>query len=124
MGYGPAMPIDEPKRLATLEALNILDSTSEPAFDDLVALAALICQTPLAAVSLVHEHRTWSKATFGFEVSEAPRATSFRTHAIQRESVMMVEDTRIDDRFAKNPFVIEDPKIRFYAGAPLVMTNG
>ncbi|HEX8550343.1 MAG TPA: diguanylate cyclase [Abditibacteriaceae bacterium] len=116
---------DEFARLAALHDLRILDSQAESAYDDLVHLAAYICKTPIALVSLVDEHRQWFKARVGIDASETPKDISFCAHAIQDPThVMEVPDATKDLRFSNNPFVVADPNIRFYAGAPLVTEDG
>ena len=112
---------------ARIEALNryaILDTEPEQSFDDLVTLAAHICQTPMSMISLVDEHRQWFKSKVGVQVRETPREVSFCSHAIQQEQLFIVPDTLQDPRFRENPFVVGDPGIRFYAGAPLINEEG
>lgn len=115
----------EALRLAALYSYDILDTPPEQAFDDLVLLASTICQTPMAAVTLIDEHRQWFKATVGIDESETPRDVAFCTHTIQQPDLLIVEDATLDSRFAGNPGVLNDPPhIRFYAGAPLITSEG
>lgn len=114
----------EKKRLSTLNLYKILDTESEKIFDDLTSLAANICQTPISLISLVDDDRQWFKSKYGLDVNETPREQAFCAHAIWQEKVMSVEDALTDDRFQNNPLVLGEPKIRFYAGAPLTMSNG
>lgn len=119
------MPMDETARLAALHHYGILDTEAERAFDDLTLLASHICQTPIALISLVDADRQYFKSRVGISVSETARNISFCTHAIQKPDELMVVPDALDDaRFAKNPFVLGDPKIRFYAGAPLTTPEG
>lgn len=120
----PPIPPDEPERLKTLRQLDILDSEPEQAYDDLTLLASHICGTPIALVSLVDRDRQWFKSRIGLEPRETPRDIAFCAHAIAGTGTLIVEDTERDDRFARNPLVLSDPKIRFYAGAPLRMPEG
>ncbi len=119
------VPPNEEDRLRAIEAYEILDTLPERSFDDFVRLASLICETPLATISLLDDHRQWFKAKVGLDADETPRADSFCTHAIMSpDSVMVVEDAHLDERFVDSPLVTDDPKSRFYAGASLVTHSG
>ena len=118
------LPADESIRLAALRRYGVLDSPPEAGFDDLVGLAAQICGTPIALITLVDEQRQWFKARIGFDLSEAPRTVAFCAHALHGTDLFTVPDTALDDRFADNPLVIGEPHIRFYAGAPLLTPEG
>jgi len=112
-------------RQRSLDLLAVLDTGAEASFDGLVQAAAAICGTPIALISLVDHNRQWFKANVGLEgVSETPRAISFCTHAIEQRDLFVVEDAQLDPRFASNPLVTGDPRIRFYAGAPLHLADG
>lgn len=113
------LPRDEEGRLEALKALEILDTPGEPAFDSLVQLAAQICHVPIALVSLVDARRQWFKASVGLSVAETPRDIAFCSHAILSDELFIVGDAASDVRFSDNPLVHEEPRIRFYAGAPL-----
>lgn len=117
-------PEHEEQRIAKLFSYNILDSQSETAYDDLAQLAAYICQVPIALVSLVDTDRQWFKSAVGLEVKETHRDLAFCAHAILQPNPLVVPDAREDDRFADNLLVTGDPGIRFYAGTPLVTTDG
>jgi diguanylate cyclase (GGDEF)-like protein/PAS domain S-box-containing protein len=125
----PAVPAKPPgneaARLAALQELRVLDTLPERVFDDIVLLAAQICGTPIGVVSLVDGDRTWPKACFGLAAADTPRDLAFCAHAIvDPAAVLVVEDTENDPRFRGNPLVTGDPKIRFYAGAPIVTASG
>lgn len=114
----------EADRLAALERYRILDTPADADFDDIVRIAARLCDVPIALVSLVDDRRQWFKAALGLDVAETPRDIAFCTHAIQSDEIMVVPDAAADDRFAANPLVAGDPSVRFYAGAPLITPDG
>jgi anti-sigma regulatory factor (Ser/Thr protein kinase) len=118
------MEATEAGRLAALRRYRILDTEPERAFDDLAQLAAHLCGTPIALITLVDADRQWFKARVGLSVSETARSVSFCAHAIQQPDLFVVRDTTRDARFRDNPFVVNDPHVRFYAGAPLVTADG
>jgi len=118
------VPQDEKKRLKVLWQYDVLDTVPEEVFDDLTELAARICEAPIALISLVDEKRQWFKAKVGVTVSETSRDVSFCAYAITQTDLFIVPDATLDARFADNPLVVSDPKIRFYAGAPLITPDG
>ena len=118
------LPPDESERLEQLRAYGILDTDPELAFDDLAKLAAAICGTPIALVSLVDRDRQWFKASVGTEAQETLREHAFCSYTICGGDVFEVPDASEDARFATNPYVTGDPRIRFYAGAPLETETG
>jgi PAS domain S-box-containing protein len=118
------LPEDDKARVEVLRRYHILDTAPEQAFDDIAALAAHSCHAPIAAVSFLDAERQWLKATTGWAVTEMPRAVAFAAHTILHKGVLVVRDTLADARFATNPFVTAGPRIRFYAGAPIVTPDG
>src|SRR5258708_40266292 len=115
---------DEEARLRALRSYKILDTDPEKAFDDLAILAAHICQTPVALISLIDSDRQWFKSRVGIDITETPREVSFCAVAIQQPNLFIVPDATKDARFSSNPFVVSDPKIRFYAGPPIASSYG
>lgn len=115
---------NEKKRLKVLWQYEVLDTVPEELFDDLTELAARICEAPIALISLVDEKRQWFKSKVGTDVKETSRDVSFCAHAIKQSELFIVRDAAQDPRFANNPLVTSDPKIRFYAGAPLITPDG
>ena len=124
-GAVPAsLPKNEEDRIKKLLDYRVLDTDAETVYDDLSAIAAQICGTPTALVSLVDVSRQWFKAKVGIEATETPRDIAFCAHAILQPEVMVIPDARLDQRFANNPLVTGEPFVRFYAGAPLITPEG
>ena len=119
----PVIP-NEKQRLNVLWQYEVLDTVPEEVFDDLTELAARICEAPIAMITLVDESRQWFKSKVGVTVKETSRDISFCGHAIAQSDLFIVPDATKDQRFEHNPLVISDPKIRFYAGAPLITPDG
>jgi diguanylate cyclase (GGDEF)-like protein/PAS domain S-box-containing protein len=109
----------ERKRILAVESYDILDTANESDFDDLVKLAAMIFQVPIATVTIVDSHRQWFKAAVGIAVKETSREISFCTHALELKTTLVVKNTALDERFSANPLVTGEPHIGFYAGVPL-----
>jgi diguanylate cyclase (GGDEF)-like protein/PAS domain S-box-containing protein len=119
------LPDDEAARLEALHALEILDTPPEAEFDDLVRAASLVCGVPISLMSLVDAERQWFKANIGMPTpSQTPRDIAFCAHAILGEDLFEIPDTAKDPRFADNPLVTGDPGIRFYTGAPMLLSDG
>ncbi|MEE7566818.1 GAF domain-containing protein, partial [Xanthomonas sp. Kuri4-3] len=121
----PELPANEPARLAALRQSQILDTSPEPAFDDLALLASVVCATRMAAVSLIDHDREWFKAAHGMQRRALARDLSFCAHAIlDADRVLTVDDTWRDPRFHDHPLATDATPVRFYAGAPLVTSQG
>jgi two-component sensor histidine kinase len=114
----------ERQRLVALRDLDILDTPREARFDELAELAADICGTPIAVINLIDERRQWFKAEVGLGVRETPLESSICAHIILGEDFTLVEDTLADPRFCDNPLCIDEPNLRFYAGALLKTEEG
>lgn len=117
------LPADEEQRLAALHGLGILDTPGEQRFDRLTRLAAAILDVPVALVSLVDKDRQWFKSAHGQERGQTSREASFCAHAVSSRETLIVPDTFQDARFADNPLVIGEPRIRFYVGLPLFVAG-
>ncbi len=116
-------PPDETARLAALHAYRVLDTLPEQALDDLAALAAQICEAPMALISLVDADREWFKSRIGLDVGETSRAGSSFAHSLPHTGLFVVPDAAADSRFADNTLV-RGHAVRFYAGTPLVTVDG
>ncbi len=115
----PEIPTNEGDRLIALQRYQILDTLPEQEYDDLTQLAADICGTPIALISLIDRDRQWFKSRVGLDATETPRDISFCGHAVAADEMLYVPDTAQDLRFSDNPLVAGDPNIRFYTGVPL-----
>jgi PAS domain S-box-containing protein len=118
------LPKNEQQRLERLKKLMVLDSISEPLFDEISRLASQVCGSEVALISLIDENRQWFKANTGLEsATETHRDVAFCAHAILEDKIFEIEDATQDARFNTNLLVTQDSKIRFYAGAPLALPN-
>jgi len=119
-----AIPQDEDRRMASLRALKLLDSEPEGRFDRITRLASALFNAPIALISLIDEDRQWFKSCYGLNMKETSRDAAFCGHVVYDREPMIVQDTFLDARFAENPLVINEPRIRFYAGYPLILDDG
>lgn len=123
--YKPAIPDDEDLRLKTLKDYKILDTLSEEEYNALTKIAAEICGTPIALVSLIDNNRQWFKSHYGLDATQTPRDFSFCAHAINTPNeLFIIPDATKDERFFDNPLTTNDPNVIFYAGAPLNTKDG
>ncbi len=117
------LPENEEERLNELNSFNILDTPNESEFDEIVNLASHICEAPISLISLIDRNRQWFKSKVGVEGQESPRVHAFCSHAIMGDDLFTVENALNDERFSTNPYVINPPYVRFYAGYPLKTSN-
>ncbi|MGY4537842.1 PAS domain S-box-containing protein [Mucilaginibacter sp. UYNi724] len=118
------IPHNEKERLKALHSYELLNSLSEEEFDRITELASLICDVPIALVSLVDENRQWFKSKIGLDIDETPRELAFCQYTIMGEGLFEVEDAAKDERFEENELVTAGPKLQFYAGYPLIDPDG
>lgn len=120
----PALPPNETDRLESLRRMHLLYTPDEGALDSVTRTTKLIFNTPIVLISLLDHNRQWFKSCIGLPVRETSRDISFCGHAILADEIFVIEDATQDERFADNPLVIDEPKIRFYAGRPLKNREG
>lgn len=114
------IPKNESLRLASLYAMNILDTPPEERFDRLTRAATQIFHVPISTLTIIDANREWFKSCQGLAKKEGDRAISFCGHALVEDEILVIPDTKKDDRFADNPLVTDNPYIRFYAGVPII----
>lgn len=119
-----AIPADEERRLATLRAMALLDTPPEARFDRITRLASRFFAAPIALITFVDRDREWFKSRVGIGIRETSRESSFAAHAVLDRATLVVNDALVDDRFAENPLVVGEPRVRFFAGAPLILADG
>lgn len=117
-------PDDEARRLAVLRDYAVLDTAPAEILDGLTELAATLCGTPIALITLIDVNRQWFKARYGTQLRETRRDDAFSAHAILQPEMLVVRDAMADARFTADPLVRDELKIRFYAGAPLIAPEG
>ena len=111
-------------RLLAVERFKTLNIETDSEFQEFVQMASSICNSPIALITLIDEDTQWLKVRKGTDVPQMPRKTSFCTHTIEQDEVMVVPDAQLDERFANSPRVAGEPNIRFYAGTPLITHEG
>ena len=118
------IPKNELERIASLYALNLLDTPPEERFDRLTKTATQIFHVPISTLTLIDANREWFKSCQGLSKTEGDRAISFCGHALVEDEILVIPDTKKDERFLDNPMVVGYPYIRFYAGVPIISTDG
>jgi len=118
------LPPNEAERMHALHRYAILDTPPEHAFDRITTLAARLLHVPFALVTLVDKQRLWFKSCYGLHASEAGRDLGFCAQTIHGTELFVIPDTHADSFYATNPLVVGAPFVRFYAGAPLISSDG
>lgn len=118
------LTFSEDKRLTALRSYPVLETSPHKELDAITRLASFVCKAPIALVTFIDADRQWVKSSVGIDIKQVPRVDSFCTHAITGAGILEVEDLCEHEIFSKNPFVVEEPHVRFYAGAPLIDPNG
>ena len=119
------IPPNEAKRLENLKSYHILDTLPEEEYDAITKIASVICNTPIALISIIDESRQWFKSKHGLNATETPREFSFCAHSIlQPDELFIINDARKDKRFFDSSLITSDPNVVFYAGAPLNSSEG
>lgn len=119
-----AKPADEANRLAALRALNLLDTAPQERFERITRVAKALADVPIAYISFVDENRQWFMSCQGLSSKETPREVAFCAHVVVLRKPLIIPDALLDSRFAENPLVTIDPRVRFYAGFPLILPDG
>lgn len=115
---------NEEKRLEEVKRFLQIDFDQHKEFKDITDLASELCGAPIALITLLDKDINWIKVATGVDMNASPRETSFCQYCIQNDGILIIPDATKDKRFDYNPIVYESPKVRFYAGAPLVISNG
>src|SRR3989344_2507303 len=118
------IPKNELKRVMSLYLLNLLDTKPEKRFDQITRIATKIFHVPISTLTLIDANREWFKSCQGLSKTEGDRAISFCGHALIEDEILVIQDTKKDERFADNPMVVGEPYIRFYAGVPIMSADG
>jgi len=119
-----AKPVDEASRLAALRALNLLDTAPQERFERITRVAKALADVPIAYISFVDENRQWFMSCQGLSSKETSREVAFCAHVVVLRKPLIIPDALLDSRFAENPLVTTDPRVRFYAGFPLILPSG
>jgi len=127
---GAPLPSNEEERLARLESLSILHTEERDRhYDNITRMIAAVLDVPIALISLVHKDHQWFKSRCGLEANSTSRSGSFCAFTFAPEeplnsTMVVVENAQLDMRFKDNPLVLGEPHIAFYAGCPLITSDG
>lgn len=116
--------VNESKRVKAVQRYLKFNNERQKDLEEIIMLASVICNSPIALITLMDYDIQLIKAAIGTNQTVMPRSTSFCTHAIEADAVMVVNDASKDERFANAPVVANDPHIRFYASANLKSYDG
>lgn len=118
MSY-PIAPGDD-ERVRYLRSLGLIDTAKDPNFDRIIHLCQDIFGMPIAAMTLIDRDRQWFKSIAGLNVCETGRSIAFCNYTILGDDIYEVCDTHAHDVLKDNPLVVDEPFLRYYAGAPLI----
>lgn len=118
------IPSNESERQSNLDSYNLVDTAPEIDFDNITELASQICETPIALISIIDNDRQWFKSKVGLEANQTGRDVSFCGHAIHSDELFEIKNSKEDDRFKGNPLVTDAPEVIFYAGQPIISSEG
>ena len=116
--------VSEDKRLTALGAYQHLDNSPQKELDAIARLASFVCGTPIALITFIDADKQWIKSSVGVDLKHTARADAFCTHTIAGGQALEIEDLLLHETLRNNIFVVNEPHIRFYAGAPLIDPNG
>lgn len=118
------MPSNEASRLEAVKRAGIVDTPAEDSFDRVTWLASRGLKSPIALMTVLTADRQWFKSRQGLDMLEAPRSWAFCNHTILQREVFEVQDLSKHPSFKNNPTVVDGPRFRFYAGAPVYDPDG
>ncbi len=119
-----AIPKNESERLQELYRMSVIGTQPEEDFNEIIEVASRICKVPISLITLIDSNHLWFKAKKGVDINETDRNSAFCAHTSLGDDIMEVRDAELDERFIGNPLVVSNPHIRFYAGIPLITSNG
>ncbi|RYE56678.1 MAG: GAF domain-containing protein [Sphingobacteriales bacterium] len=109
----------EPNRLATVRRFLQMNISKEAELQHIVEMAAKICGTPLAMITFMDDETQHIKFKIGTQIKEVPYVDTFCQYTLLNNDLLIIPNALLDNRVKSNPFVLNDPGLRFYAGSPL-----